>query len=244
MELFQIPLLESLVALPALAGLTVVLGMDNILAIAIVANRAQHSRREQARRLGLGLALIMRLLLLFTIVYVIDLADRPFTLLDRKFILRDLLLMCGGCFLIGKSTQELLQRVRPGAREESQAATPANFQSVVLQILVIDLTLSLDSVVAVIAMAPSVILMALAIGFEVAVIFFFSNSVARLIHRFPSIETLAICALLLVGLVLISEGIDRPIDKMYVYAMMLFALFVEAVNLRIELAASRERIHQ
>lgn len=230
-------MVEELLTLPALAGLTVVLGIDNILAIAVVTRRVPAERRTALRGAGIVLALAARLTLLVFLAWVLRAAD--LRLGFGQYTLRDGLLVAGGLFLIAKSIFELRDRTHVPDAGEKHSLGAVSFRRALFQIVAVDMTLSLDSVVTVVGMAPSIFVMVSAILVEVAVIFFFFHGVCRLLERNPSIETLAICALLLVGGVLVSEGVGFYLNKNTVYAMMAFALFVEIVNLRIERAASK-----
>lgn len=232
-------MLDGFLTLPALAGLTIVLGIDNVLAIAVVSRGVAPERRDLARRAGILLALAARLGLLLLLAWVLRIADVPLGL--GPLTLRDGLLLAGGLFLIAKSAYELRDRTLRPAAGEAPEPRPVSLRRAVLQIVAIDMTLSLDSVVTVVGMAPNVEVMVAAILVEVGVILFFAGAVCRLLERYPSIETLAICALLMVGGVLVSEGAGLPLSKNTVYAMMLFALFVEVVNLRIEHVARDRR---
>jgi len=227
-------MLDELLTLPALAGLTIILGFDNILAIAVVNRGVAPERRNRARQTGILIGLVGRLLLVLILAWGLRVADLRVGL--GQHTLRDGLLVLIGLFLALKSSSELRDRTRKRDSIESPAVVPVSFHQAVLRILAVDLALSLDSVVTVVGMAPSIPIMVAAIVLEVAVILFFSGAVCRLLERYPSIETLAICALLMVGGVLVSEGVGLPIRKSVVYKMMAFALFVEVVNLRIEAA--------
>lgn len=229
---------ESLITLPALAGLTIVLGIDNVLAIAVIARGVEPSRQGLARKTGILVAFSARLILLVLLAWVLKAANMHLGLGDLT--VRDGLLVLGGGFLIIKSVYELRERTRLPEPYGHQSARRLSFRRAVLQIVVIDIALSLDSVITVVGMAPTLALMMAAITVEVAVILFFSGAICRLLERYPSIETLAICALLVVGVVLISDGINMPLNKNTVYAMMAFALFVELINLRIEYVAARK----
>ena len=227
-------MLDELLTLPALAGLTVILGFDNILAIAVVNRGVAPERRKRAWQTGILLGVVGRLLLVLILAWGLQVADLRVGL--GELTLRDGLLVLIGLFLAVKSISELRDRTRKRDSIEPPVIVPVSFRRAVLRIFAVDLALSLDSVVTVVGMAPSILIMLAAIVIEVAVILFFSGAVCRLLERYPSIETLAICALLMVGGVLVSEGIGLPIRKSVVYKMMAFALFVEIVNLKIEAA--------
>lgn len=225
-------MLEALLTLPPLAGLTIILGIDNILAIAVVARGVEPGHRRAARHTGILLALAARLSLLALLAWVLHLATLPLGV--GAFTLRDALLALGGLFLIAKSAQELFVRTKRTPAERPAPVRYVSFRRAVFQIVLIDITLSLDSVVTVVGMAPTVALMVAAILIEVLVILFFAGAISRLLDRFPSIETLAVCALLIVGVVLVTEAAGVRVNKNTVYAMMGFALFVEIINLRME----------
>jgi predicted tellurium resistance membrane protein TerC len=232
-------MLEEFMTLPALAGLTIVLGFNNILAIAVVTRAVVPERRRMARYTGILLALCVRMIMLFLLVWLLEAAGLYTGF--RGVSLRDVLRVLGGLFLVSVSIFELRDRTRIPGEGGMQKIAALGFGRAVFRIVLLDMTLSIDSLVTVVGMASSLPLMVAAIFVEVAVILFFAGVVCQLLERFPSIETLAICALLVVGGVLLFEGVGYVVNKNFVYAMMAFALFVETVNLRVEYIAARKQ---
>jgi len=227
------PNLEQVVDLIALATLTHLMDADNSLAIAVVGRSAPPGSRGRARALGLAISLVFRLALLLLLVYVLRVGTMSLRLAGHTIALRDTLLLLAGLFLLVKSVREIFN----GAWADSgkAAATAARpFASIVLQIALVDLTLSVDSIVTVVGMASNVGLMIAVIAIDVVLLFFSASVISLLTEKHPSLDTLIVCALLLVGVELVSVGVGLPIDKRYIYAMMAFAFFVELVNLRKE----------
>jgi predicted tellurium resistance membrane protein TerC len=218
---------ESLLTLPAIAGLTVVMGTDNILSIGVITAGLDPSMRPRARMYGLSLALVSRILVLCLLVWLMCGSQVSLVLLGHELALQHVLKLAGGCFLIGKSLQQIVQR---GQQDGTSAGAAIALKWAVLQILFADQTQSLDSLVTVVGMAPNVVIMIAAIVIEWTVILFFATGVSRALARYPSLQTLAVCAMLLVGGTLVSEGIGMPISRTYTYSMMVFALFVELMD--------------
>ena len=227
---------EGLVSLISLVALEIVLGIDNIVFIAIVSERVVPERRSSLRRLGVGLALIMRLVLLGSLSWLMGLTRPLFSVADVALSGRDLVLLAGGLFLVAKAAHELFLRVEelPTAGEAPSAAParPGNFGLLLAQILTLDIVFSLDSVITAGGMARQLSIMATAVVIAVAIMLLAANAVSEFITRHPSLKVLALSFLLMVGVLLIADAFGKHISKGYVYFAMAYALGVELVNIR------------
>jgi predicted tellurium resistance membrane protein TerC len=227
---------EGLASLVSLALMEVVLGIDNIIFVAILSQKVAAPRRKRVRRLGIGLALIMRVGLLLTLTWIMGLTRPLFHLFGNGFSGRDLVLLAGGLFLMAKATHELhglLEQL--GRAEETDvraAAGSAGFGVTLVQILLLDIVFSLDSVITAVGMARAVVVMIAAMMIAVAVMLVFAEAISTFISRTPSMKVLALAFLLLIGVLLVADAFGRHIDKGYVYFAMAFALGVELVNMR------------
>lgn len=234
-ELFT---LESLVALLTLTGLEIVLGIDNIIFIAIVVGRLPPEARDRARRLGLMLAVVSRLLLLLGLGLMVQhFTATLFTIGQVHFSGKDLILLAGGVFLIGKASYEIHHRVRHGLHEEghqSGGGPVPSLGNVLVQVLILDVVFSLDSVITAVGMTAHLPIMMLAVVLAIGVMLVFSGAVVRFVDRNPSIKILALSFLLLIGVLLVGEGFHQEISKGYVYFAMAFALVVDLLQLRAE----------
>ncbi|HET7169497.1 MAG TPA: TerC family protein [Candidatus Limnocylindrales bacterium] len=229
--LFTTP--ETWVALVTLTVLEIVLGIDNIIFISILIGRLPAERRDQARRIGLGLAMLMRIGLLLTITWIIGLTQPAFTLFDNEYSWRDLILIGGGLFLLYKATSEIHDALEGAEHTPTTVATgTASFGSVLLQIVLLDIVFSLDSVLTAVGMANDIAVMIAAVVIAVLVMLLASGPLAAFVHKHPSVKVLALSFLLLIGVTLIADGFGFHIDKAYIYAAMGFSVFVEALNLR------------
>jgi predicted tellurium resistance membrane protein TerC len=238
MESFMIELFspENAVALLTLTSLEIVLGIDNIVFIAIIAARLKPEQRNSARLVGLGLAVITRLLLLFTLSFMASLTDPVVTLpiLNRALSGRDIILLVGGLFLIYKATKEIREKTVHEESElrEFKGPTVPSMRSVITQIILIDLVFSLDSVITAVGMTNNLPVMSTAVVLAVVVMLLFSGFIVRFIEANPTIKMLALSFLLMIGLVLVADGLGHHIEKGYVYFAMAFSLGVEMLNLR------------
>ena len=225
--------LENGIALLTLTVLEVVLGIDNIVFISILADRLPKAEQPKARRLGLGLALITRILLLLSLSWIIKLETPLFTLpvLNLGISGRDLILMGGGMFLIYKSTHEIHDKLE-GKEGEASAKVAASLAAVVIQIGLLDIIFSLDSVITAVGMAQEVLVMIAAVVVAVAIMMVASTPLSDFVSRHPTVKILALSFLLLIGTSLIAEGLHQHIEKGYVYFAMGFSVFVEMLNLR------------
>jgi predicted tellurium resistance membrane protein TerC len=222
---------ESLVALLTLTALEIVLGIDNIVFIAILTGRLDPSLQGRARRLGLFLAMFSRILLLLAITWIMKLTQPLFSILHQTFSGKDLILLAGGLFLLGKATFEIHAKIE-GEKPSAEGKKVASFGSVIVQIILLDIVFSLDSVITAVGMARHVAIMITAIVIAVAVMLVFAGSISRFIERHPTLKMLALSFLLLIGVMLVAESLQQHIDKRYIYFAMAFSLFVEILNLR------------
>jgi predicted tellurium resistance membrane protein TerC len=230
---------EGLASLVSLAVMEIVLGIDNIIFVAILSQKVAPAQRKQVRRLGIGLALILRIGLLLTLSWIMSLTRPLFTVpvLDHGVSGRDLVLIIGGLFLMFKSTHELYDRVENADSPELAAsatdAASASFAGTLIQILLLDIVFSLDSVITAVGMARAVIVMIIAMVIAVGVMLIFADKISDLITRHPSLKVLALAFLLLIGVLLVADGFGHHINKGYVYFAMAFSLGVELFNMRV-----------
>ncbi len=231
MELFTV---ENLIAFLSLTSLEIVLGIDNIVFIAVVAARLGPERRNMARLVGLSVAIVTRLLLLLTLSFLASLTAPIFEIFAHPISGRDLILIAGGMFLIYKATKEIHEKVE---RHESEldvagGARVATLKGVVTQIVIIDLIFSLDSVITAIGMTNNLPIMAAAVVAAVLVMLVFSGKIVEFIEANPTVKMLALSFLLMIGFVLLLDGAGHHIEKGYIYFAMIFSLAVEMLNLR------------
>lgn len=223
---------EMWIALGTLTALEIVLGIDNIIFISVLVSRLPQQQRNLARRLGLGLAMIARLGLLFSISLVMELTAPLFTVLSQAISGRDLILIIGGLFLLAKATHEIHESLE-GADDQAAVSVPASFGMMLFQITVLDLVFSLDSVITAVGLVDEVSVMATAIIAAVLVMLFAARSIGDFVDAHPTIKILALSFLILVGVTLMVEGFDVHVPKGYIYFAMAFSVAVEMINLRI-----------
>ncbi|RIK95836.1 MAG: hypothetical protein DCC71_22990 [Proteobacteria bacterium] len=234
---------ESLVALITLTSLEIVLGIDNIVFISILVAKLPLERQAAARRIGLLLAMGMRIALLLAISWVMGLTRPLFTLVEHAFTGRDLILILGGFFLVAKATYEIHDKLE-GSSHGKAAPAVASFGAILVQIMMLDIVFSLDSVITAVGMAKHVEIMIAAVVIAVIVMMIFAGSISRFIDRHPTMKMLALSFLLLIGVVLIADGFGQHVSKGYIYSAMAFSLFVEILNLRIRKAREPVQLHQ
>jgi predicted tellurium resistance membrane protein TerC len=234
---------EGWIALGTLTVLEIVLGIDNIVFISILAGKLPQKDRARARKLGLSLAMIIRILLLLSITWVMSLTAPLFAVLGYEISGRDVILLVGGLFLIGKSTLEIHEKLE-GVEGHGSAKVAKSFASVIIQILLLDIVFSLDSVITAVGMAEDVAVMILAVMIAVGVMLVSSGAISDFVDRHPTVKILALSFLLLIGVSLIGEGLDQHIPKGYIYFAMAFSVFVEMINLRIRAKADPVQLHQ
>jgi predicted tellurium resistance membrane protein TerC len=223
---------DGLIALLTLAALEIVLGVDNVVFIAILTARLPAGQQESARRLGLTLALGIRIGLLFAITWIMSLTRPLFAVFGHSVSGRDLILIGGGLFLIFKSTWEIYDKLEVQHTESTGAATRGAFASVLVQILLLDIVFSLDSVITAVGMAEHVAIMVAAMVIAMVVMLFSMGAISRFVERHPSVKILALSFLLLIGVMLVVEGFGQHVSKGYIYFAMAFSLLVELLNLR------------
>src|SRR5512141_2073531 len=223
---------QAWIAFATLTALEIVLGVDNVVFISILAGKLPIEQREKARRLGLGLAMFVRILLLMSIAWVVRLTAPLFSVLTQEISGRDLILMIGGLFLLAKSTHEMHSQLE-GEEGHSSARVAASFVSVIIQILLLDIIFSLDSVITAVGMADDLGVMITAVIVAVGFMLVFSGSVSRLVDKHPTIKMLALSFLLMIGVSLVAESLEFHIPKGYIYFAMAFSLFVEVLNIRL-----------
>jgi predicted tellurium resistance membrane protein TerC len=223
---------QAWIAFATLTALEIVLGVDNVVFISILAGKLPIEQREKARRLGLGLAMFVRILLLMSIAWVIRLTTPLFSVLNEEISGRDLILLIGGLFLLAKSTHEMHSQLE-GEEGHSSARVAASFASVIIQILLLDIIFSLDSVITAVGMADDLGVIITAVIIAVGFMLVFSGSVSRFVEKHPTIKMLALSFLLLIGVSLVAESLEFHIPKGYIYFAMTFSLFVEVLNIRL-----------
>ncbi|MEM8598730.1 MAG: TerC family protein [Bacteroidota bacterium] len=251
---------QAWVALATLTSLEIVLGIDNIVFISILTGRLPEEQQPRARFIGLGLAMGMRIALLFSIAWVMSLTEPLFTipfldtltgfgesarhgmallgeatgLTDGPATLtgRDLILLVGGFFLVGKATHEIHNKLEGDAEQHGTAKKTASFGSVLVQIAILDIVFSLDSVITAVGMADDIAVMVIAVVIAVGIMMISAGPVSDFVHKHPTVKMLALAFLILIGVTLIAEGLNQHIPKGYIYSAMAFSLFVEVLNLR------------
>ena len=221
------------VALATLIAMEVVLGIDNLIFISILTNKLPEERRTTARRVGIGLALVMRLALLGTIAIIVTLTEPIFEAFGRGFSWRDLILIAGGLFLVWKATKEIHHNVdpRPGEDMFEGKQVELNFSSAIVQILLLDLVFSIDSIITAVGMTEHVPIMVIAVVVAVTVMLLAAEPLARFIEANPTVVMLALSFLLMIGMTLIAEGFGAHVPKGYIYAAMAFSALVEVLNM-------------
>ena len=228
---------ENGIALATLAGLEIVLGIDNIVFIAILTQKLPVARQAAARRIGLVGAMVMRIGLLLAIGWVMGLTEVLFTFLDQGYSGRDLILLGGGLFLVAKATWEIHDKLE-GAEEIHGEVKGVSMSSVILQIMILDMVFSLDSVITAVGMANELAVMIAAVVISVGVMLIFAESISRFIEAHPTMKILALSFLILIGVVLMLEGLGKHVEKGYIYFAMAFSLGVELVNVAVRKPSS------
>ncbi|MFC1680483.1 TerC family protein [Pseudomonadota bacterium] len=224
---------EAWVALVTLTSLEIVLGIDNIIFISILVGRLPEHQRNRARIQGLALAMITRLLLLFSLAWMMRLTNPLFAVLEHEISGRDLILITGGLFLLWKSSQEVWESLEGENKEKSGSQRRvASYGMILAQIAIIDIVFSFDSVITAVGMADDIPVMVIAIVIAVGIMMFSAKTIGDFVDRHPSIKMLALNFLILVGVVLIAEGLDLHIPKGYIYFAMGFSLMVETFNIQ------------
>ncbi len=223
---------DNLIALVTLTALEVVLGVDNVIFISILAGKLPAKDQARARRVGLMAAMVMRILLLFSLAWIVRLTEPLFTVLGRGISGRDLILLGGGLFLLAKATIEIHERLE-GVEGERSARVAPSFGAVIVQIMLLDIVFSLDSVITAVGMADSLPVMVIAVVVAVGIMMLSSGTISEFVQRHPTVKVLALSFLLLIGMSLVGEGLGQHIPKGYIYFAMAFSVFVEVINIRV-----------
>ena len=229
MELLTNP--DTWIALLTLTVMEIVLGIDNVVFISVLVQRLPAEARDRARSIGLGLAMLMRVLLLLAISWIIGLTQPVFTLGEQPFSVRDLILMTGGLFLIWKATTEIHEALEGEAAHPVARGAAATMGPILVQIVLLDIVFSLDSVLTAVGMANDIPVMVAAVVIAVGVMLFASGPISHFVHQYPTVKMLALSFLLLIGVTLIADGVGFHVPKDLVYAAMGFSVFVEGLNL-------------
>ncbi len=223
---------DGWIALATLTSLEIVLGVDNIIFISILAGKLPEDQQPRARLIGLALALFGRIALLLSLAWIMKLTTPLFTLLGEAISGRDIILLGGGLFLLAKSTHEIHSKLE-GEAESHGSSGKATFGSVIVQILILDLVFSLDSVITAVGMVDTVSIMITAIVIAILFMMVSATAVSDFIHKHPTVKMLALAFLLMVGVALIAEGFEFHIPRGYIYSAMAFSVFVEMLNLKL-----------
>jgi predicted tellurium resistance membrane protein TerC len=224
---------QAWLALVTLTALEIVLGIDNIIFISILPGKLPQHQRPKAQRIGLALAMLTRLMLLFSLTWIMRLTEPFFSILGHGISGRDIILIAGGLFLLAKSTMEIHDKLEGEEHHTTEGKSGASFKGIVIQIMFLDIIFSLDSVITAVGMASQLAVMATAVVLAVGVMMFFAGAVSTFVERHPTIKVLALSFLLLIGVSLIADGLSFHIPKGYIYFAMAFSVFVEMINLRV-----------
>lgn len=238
--------LDGWIALISLSAMEIVLGIDNIIFIAILVAKLPLAEQAKARTLGISLALLSRLALLFSITWVMSLTQPWFAVFGKEFSGRDMILLVGGLFLIGKATFEIHDKLE-AAPHELHAMTPngsARFGAILVQIALLDVVFSLDSVITAVGMAKQVSIMVAAMLIAVGVMLVSAGGISAFVHRHPTLKILALSFLLLIGVMLVAEGMGAHVGKGYIYFAMAFSLIVELLNIRFRKVHAPVELHE
>lgn len=230
-----------LIAFLTLTGLELVLGIDNVIFISILVDRLPEAQREKARKIGLFFAMFMRIGLLVLLSWIVGATEPIFSILDKEISPRDIILLGGGLFLIWKSTEEIHQLLE-GEEGGAMNTLKSTFASIIMQIIVIDLVFSLDSIITAVGMVDEIAVMIAAVIASVGLMMVFANSIGNYVSAHPTIKMLALSFLLVVGLTLMLEGFGNHVPKGYIYFAMAFSLAVEMLNLRLR-KQKRQPVH-
>lgn len=234
---------EAWIAFATLVILELVLGVDNVIFISILVGKLPVAQQAQARNLGLALAVISRIILLFSISWVIGLTAPLFTVLEYEISGRDIILILGGLFLIGKSTHEIHQKLE-GVEGHASAKVYPSFASILIQILLLDVVFSLDSVITAVGMVDQLPIMIASVIIAATIMIVSARAIGDFVDKHPTIKMLALSFLLLIGFTLIVEGLHQHIPKGYIYFAMAFSIFVELLNMRLRKKQAPVKLHE
>ncbi len=228
---------QSLISLATLAALEIVLGIDNVIFIAILAGRLPQAQQPRARRLGISMAVISRIVLLLSISWVMGLTRPLFEVLGEAITGKQLILIGGGLFLIGKATFEIHDKLEGAGHAQKAAVAGATMAGVIIQILLIDMVFSLDSVITAVGMAQHIEIMIAAVLMSAVVMLVFAGPISNFVAKHPTMKMLALSFLILIGVLLVAEAFGQHIDRGYIYFAMAFSLGVELLNMKMRAAA-------
>jgi len=231
---------QNIIAFLTLASLEIVLGIDNIVFIVIITNNLPEAVQSKARKIGLALAMLTRILLLFAITWVMGLTTPLFSVLEHAVSGRDIILLGGGLFLIAKATFEIHEKLEHRPEDDIRIHKSLGFASAVTQIAFLDIIFSLDSVITAVGMASQISIMVAAVMTAVGVMLVFADAVSAFVKRQPTIQMLALSFLILIGVFLVAESLGKHIDRGYIYFAMSFSLLVEILNLRLRKVAAKK----
>jgi predicted tellurium resistance membrane protein TerC len=231
--------MEIAIALLTLVALEIVLGIDNIIFISILSGKLPPEKQKKARLTGLAAAMVMRVLLLFSLSLIMKLTAPLFAVFGNDVSGRDLILIIGGLFLIGKSTFEIHEKLEGDEEQLSAGKKAISFTGIIVQIMILDIVFSLDSVITAIGMTDQLWIMIAAVVISVIFMMFTSGAVSDFVHKHPTVKILALSFLLLIGVTLIADGLGQHISKGYIYFAMAFSVFVEMVNIKIHTKRSK-----
>ena len=230
---------QAWMALLTLTALEIVLGIDNIIFISILTGKLPEHQREKAQKIGLSLAMITRIMLLFSLAWIMKLTTPFFHILGHGISGRDLILIIGGLFLLAKSTMEIHDKLEGEEHHADGGKAAVSFNSVLIQIMFLDIVFSLDSVITAVGMARQLGVMVTAVVISVGIMLFFAASVSRFVDRHPTVKVLALSFLLMIGVALIADGLSFHIPKGYIYFSMAFSIFVEMINIKVRKNAKK-----
>jgi len=234
---------DGLLALVTLTFLEIILGVDNVIFISILSGKLPASQQLKARRTGLVAAMVMRIALLMSIAWIVRLTAPLFTVLGQAISGRDLILIGGGLFLLGKATLEIHERLE-GEEAHASGRVAPSFGAVIAQIMMLDIVFSLDSVITAVGMADDVSVMVAAVVLSVAIMMFAAEPISAFVNRHPTLKVLALSFLLLIGVSLVGDGLGMHVPKGYIYFAMGFSVFVEMINLRVRRQGDPIKLHQ
>lgn len=230
---------QAWLALLTLTALEIVLGIDNIIFISILTGKLPEHQREKAQKIGLSLAMITRILLLFSLAWIMKLTAPFFFIFNHGVSGRDLILIVGGLFLLAKSTMEIHDKLEGEEHHADGGKAAISFNSVLIQIMFLDIIFSLDSVITAVGMARQLGVMVTAVVISVGIMMFFASTVGRFVDRHPTVKVLALSFLLMIGVALIADGLSFHIPKGYIYFAMAFSVFVEMINIKVRSSSEK-----